>query len=264
MTSAGTIRDWVASARSIAVLTGAGISAESGIPTFRDAGGLWKNFRAERTARGAHQVTDEQSRPAALYANMTPEQLATPQAFARDPKFVWEWYDWRRSLIAQAEPNAGHMALAQLEKRTADFTLVTQNVDGLHGRAGSDRLLKVHGDIWTLRCTLCGRERQDLRPNLPELPPRCHCGGIERPGVVWFGENLPPEIWSQAEQSASAAGIFLVVGTSALVYPAAGLVHLAKASGAKVVEVNPAETPVSGMVDFSWRAPAAEALPQIL
>src|SRR5947207_2760295 len=135
------IRDWVASARSIAVLTGAGISAESGIPTFRDAGGLWKKFRAE--------------------------ELATPGAFARDPKFVWEWYDWRRSLIAEAEPNAGHMALAQLEKRTADFTLITQNVDGLHDRAGSARLLKVHGDIWTLRCTLCGRERKDLRPHLP-------------------------------------------------------------------------------------------------
>lgn len=232
------IRDWVASARSIAVLTGAGISAESGIPTFRDAGGLWKNFRAE--------------------------ELATPGAFARDPKFVWEWYNWRRSLIAKAEPNAGHLALLQLEKRTAHFTLITQNVDGLHDRAGSAQLLKVHGDIWTLRCTLCGHEHQDLRPHLSELPPRCNCGGIERPGVVWFGENLPPDIWSQAERSASAADIFLVVGTSALVYPAAGLVHLAKASGVKVVEVNPSETPVSGMVDFSWRAPAAEALPQIL
>ncbi len=239
MTAAERARDWVRDARSIAVLTGAGISAESGIPTFRDTGGLWKNFRAE--------------------------DLATPQAFARDCKFVWEWYDWRRSLIAKAEPNAGHSALAELEKRTADFTLITQNVDGLHDRAGSTRLLKVHGDIWTLRCTLCGHERHDPRPSLPELPPVCACGGpckgIERPGVVWFGENLPPEIWSRSEQAASAAEVFLVVGTSALVYPAAGLVHLAKASGAKVVEVNPAETPVSGMVDFSWRAPAAEALP---
>lgn len=238
MQSAQTVRDWIASARSIAVLTGAGISAESGIPTFRDAGGLWKNFRAE--------------------------DLATPQAFARDPKFVWEWYDWRRSLIAKAEPNAGHRALAELEKRVADFTLITQNVDGLHDRAGSHGLLKVHGDIWTLRCTRCGRERQDLRPSLPELPPHCACGGIERPGVVWFGENLPPGIWSKAEAAASAAGVFLVVGTSAVVYPAAGLVQLAKDSGAKVVEVNPAETPLSGMVDFSWRAPVAEALPLII
>ena len=232
------IRDLIHSARSIAVLTGAGISAESGIPTFRDAGGLWKNFRAE--------------------------DLATPQAFARDPKFVWEWYDWRRSLIANCQPNAGHHALAELEKRAAHFTLITQNVDGLHDRAGSTHILKVHGDIWTLRCTLCGGERHDPRPSLPDLPPRCACGGTERPGVVWFGETLPLEIWSQAEQAASAADVFLIIGTSALVYPAAGLVHLAQALGAKVVEVNPAETPVSGMVDFSWRTPAAEALPLLI
>ncbi len=187
------IRDWIKNARSIAVLTGAGISSESGIPTFRDAGGLWKNFRAE--------------------------DLATPQAFARDPKFVWEWYDWRRGLIAKAEPNAGHRALAELEHRTPTFTLITQNVDRLHDRAGSTRILKVHGDIWTLRCTLCGRERHDPRPSLPELPPHCDCGGMERPGVVWFGENLPPEIWTHAQQAASAAGVFLVVGTSASVCP---------------------------------------------
>jgi NAD-dependent protein deacetylase/lipoamidase len=232
------VRDLIHSACSIAVLTGAGISAESGIPTFRDAGGLWKNFRAE--------------------------DLATPQAFARDPKFVWEWYDWRRSLIANCQPNAGHRALVKFEKRTPNFTLITQNVDGLHDRAGSTRPLKVHGDIWTLRCTVCGHERHDPRPSLPELPPMCTCGGTERPGVVWFGETLPLEIWEKAEQAASAAGVLLVIGTSALVYPAAGLVHLAQASGAKVVEVNPAETPVSGMVDFSWRAPAAQALPQLL
>lgn len=238
MTAAERVRSWVRAAQSIAVLTGAGISAESGIPTFRDAGGLWKNFRAE--------------------------DLATPQAFARDPKLVWEWYGWRRSLIAHAQPNAGHRALAELEKRTSKFTLITQNVDGLHDRAGSTRLLKLHGDIWTLRCTLCGRERHDPRSSLPDLPPLCACGAIERPGVVWFGENLPPEIWLQAEQAASVADLFLVIGTSALVYPAAGLVHRAKASGAKVVEVNPAETPVSGMVDFSWRAPAAEALPLLI
>ena len=238
MTAAERAREWLVDAKAIAVLTGAGTSAESGIPTFRDAGGLWKNFRAE--------------------------DLATPQAFARDPKFVWEWYDWRRGLIAKAEPNAGHRALAELEHRTPTFTLITQNVDGLHDRAGSTRILKVHGDIWTLRCTLCGRERHDPRPSIPELPPHCMCGGLERPGVVWFGENLPPEVWTQAEQAASAVEVFLVVGTSALVYPAAGLVHLAKASGAKVVEVNPAETPVSGMVDFSWRAPAAEALPLVI
>ena len=232
------VREWVASAKTIAALTGAGISAESGIPTFRDAGGLWKDCRAE--------------------------DLATPEAFARDPKFVWEWYDWRRSLISKAEPNAGHRALVDLEKRTPNFTLITQNVDGLHDRAGSSNVLKVHGDIWILRCTVCGHERYDPRPSLPELPPRCICGGIARPGVVWFGENLPPVIWAQAEQAASGADVFLVVGISASVYPAAGLVHLAKAAGARVVELNPAETPVLGMADFSWRAPAAEALPLLI
>ncbi len=148
----------------MAVLTGAGISAESGIPTFRGAGGLWRKYRSEN--------------------------LATPEAFARDPELIWEWYDWRRSVIATAEPNAGHRALAELERRATHFTLVTQNVDGLHDRAGSRRLLKVHGDIWSLRCTACKREWQDLRPSLPELPPLCACGKMGRPGVVWFGEAL--------------------------------------------------------------------------
>ena len=227
----------------MAALTGAGISAESGIPTFRGAGGLWKNFRAE--------------------------DLATPEAFAADPKFVWEWYDWRRGLIAKAEPNDGHRALAELARRVPRFTLATQNVDGLHARAGSrtsssQAALKLHGDIWTLRCTGCGREHEDLRTPLPELPPRCGCGSIERPGVVWFGEALPEDVLEQAQQAAQKADVFLVIGTSAVVYPAAGLVHLAKAAGAMVVEINVAETPVSGLVDVSWRAPAAEALPQLL
>ena len=154
------IRAWLDSARSIAVLTGAGISAESGIPTFRGPGGLWRSFR--------------------------PEDLATPQAFQRDPKLVWEWYDWRRSLIAQAQPNAGHLALADLERRTPHFTLITQNVDGLHDRAGSRNILKVHGDIWTLRCVSCGRERNDLRGKIDPLPPRLRMRrhGTARSGVV--------------------------------------------------------------------------------
>jgi NAD-dependent protein deacetylase/lipoamidase len=232
------IREWINAACSVAVLTGAGISAESGIPTFRGPGGLWRSYRSE--------------------------DLATPEAFARDPKLVWEWYDWRRSVIAQAEPNAGHRALADLERRLPRFTLITQNVDGLHDRSGSAHPLKLHGDIWTIRCTACGREREDSRPSLPELPPRCDCGAVERPGVVWFGEPLPGGVWAAAEEAARAAEVFLVVGTSAVVYPAAGLVHIAKAAGAKVVEVNPAETPVSGLVDLSWRAPAAEALPLLI
>jgi NAD-dependent protein deacetylase/lipoamidase len=235
---AAIVRGWLSSAQSVAVLTGAGISAESGIPTFRGPGGLWKNFRAE--------------------------DLATPEAFARDPKLSWEWYDWRRAIISTAEPNAGHLALAALERKAARFTLITQNVDGLHDRAGSVNILKVHGDIWTLRCIICERERRDFRPSLPELPPHCSCGGMERPGVVWFGEGLPDAIWEESVNSAREADVFLVIGTSAVVHPAAGLVYLAKTAGAKVVEINIAETPVSATVDLAWRAPAAEALPLLV
>ena len=155
---AATIRDWLAGSDSVAVLTGAGISAESGIPTFRGPGGLWCTYRVE--------------------------DLATPQAFARNPHLSWEWYNWRRGIIATAQPNAGHAALAELERRLPRFTLTTQNVDGLHDRAGSRRILKVHGDIWTLRCTACKREWRDERPTLPELPPKCECGAMARPGVT--------------------------------------------------------------------------------
>ncbi len=231
-------RAWLSSARSAAVLTGAGISAESGIPTFRGAGGLWREYRAE--------------------------DLATPQAFARDPKLVWEWYDWRRGVIARAQPNAGHRALVQLEQRAPEFTLITQNVDGLHDRAGSARILKIHGDIWTLRCSLCGREHEDRRASIPDLPPRCACGGIERPGVVWFGEALPADVWRRAEQAASQADVLLVIGTSAVVYPAAGLVAVAKSGGAKVIEINIAETAASAVADVSLRGAAAQILPELL
>lgn len=232
------IRGWIAQAGSIAALTGAGISAESGIPTFRGAGGLWREYRAE--------------------------DLATPAAFERDPKLVWEWYDWRRSVIASAEPNAGHLALAEVARRVPKFTLITQNVDGLHDRAGNTGVLKVHGDIWTVRCASCGREREDRRAMIPDLPPRCSCGGIERPGVVWFGESLPGDVWTRAEDAAHNADLFLIIGTSAVVYPAAGLADLAKSRGARVVEINIAETPVSHRVDASLRGPAAEILPQLL
>jgi NAD-dependent deacetylase len=231
-------RDWLRSASSITVLTGAGISAESGIPTFRGPGGLWRNYR--------------------------PEQLATPQAFARDPKLVWEWYDWRRGLIAEAKPNPGHLALAELEARTQRFTLITQNVDGLHDRAGSRNILKIHGDIWMVRCQSCGAEQHDGRAKLPELPPRCACGGLLRPGVVWFGEALPAGVWERAEEAACAAEVFLAAGTSAVVYPAAGLVPLARASGAKVIEINIGETAFSSEVDCALRGPAGSILPQLI
>jgi NAD-dependent deacetylase len=232
------IRDWLASARSVVALTGAGISAESGIPTFRGDGGFWRNFRAD--------------------------DLATPEAFARNPQLVWEWYDWRRSVIARAQPNAGHRALAELEQRVPEFTLITQNVDGLHDRAGSRRILKLHGDIWNLRCTGCGGEREDHRAPLPGLPPLCSCGAIERPGVVWFGEHLPDDVWSSALEAAKAADVFLVIGTSAVVHPAANLIGWAKWGLAKVIEINLEETPATAVAHVSLRRPAAEILPELV
>jgi NAD-dependent deacetylase len=230
-------REWIANAASVAVLTGAGISAESGVPTFRGADGLWKNFK--------------------------PEELATPEAFARDPRLVWEWYDWRRSSIAQAQPNAAHRALVELEKRIRRFTLITQNVDGLHDLAGSGKILKLHGDIWRMRCLECGANFPNRRASLPKLPPHCACGGLARPGVVWFSEPLPEGMMKEAEHAAE-ADVFLVVGTSAMVYPAAGLIPFAKQNGAKVIEINPEETPFSSIVDCALRGNAAELLPQLI
>ena len=233
MSSIDQARTWLKEARSVAVLTGAGLSAESGIPTFRGASGLWREFRAE--------------------------DLATPEAFARDPRVVWEWYDWRRGLIAQAEPNAGHVALARLEAQVPKFTLITQNVDGLHQRAGSVNVLEIHESIWRLRCTECGREWVDTAA-LSELPPRCQCGGLVRPGVVWFGEGLPAEIWVAAERAVTSCEVFLVAGTSAVVYPSAGLASVAREAGARVIEVNLEPTPISGTVDFSVWGRAGEVL----
>jgi NAD-dependent deacetylase len=232
------VRDLIARSERIVAFTGAGISAESGIPTFRGAGGLWKQFR--------------------------PEDLATPEAFRRDPKLVWEWYDWRRQVVARAEPNAGHRALAELERRKPEFALITQNVDGLHDRAGSRRVLKLHGDIWTVRCTRCGRESEDPRPAMPSLPPECGCGGLLRPGVVWFGESLDGDVLNESGKLAKNAEVFLTIGTSAVVYPAAGLIGIARSGGAVVVEVNPEQTAFSDQVDYSLRGPSGEILPQLL
>lgn len=167
-------------------------------------------------------------------------------------------------MCAGAQPNAGHIALARFEKRTPGFTLVTQNVDGLHERAGSRRVLRLHGDIWTLRCTECGAERRDESVPLPELPPRCRCGGLMRPGVVWFGEALPYEIWQEAERAVRECEVLLVAGTSAVVYPAAGLIDVAREGGAAVIEVNLEETPYSEDVTISLRGRAGEILPELL
>ena len=231
-------REWVRGASRVVALTGAGISAESGIPTFRGAGGLWRTYRAE--------------------------DLATPHAFARDPRLVWEWYDWRRQLIARAEPNPGHAALAEFEQRNPRFTLVTQNVDGLHNRAGSRAPLKLHGDIWRLQCLRCRAAWDDFQAPLPALPPHCSCGALARPGVVWFGEGLPAGIWEAAADAVADADLILVIGTSAVVYPAAQLVPLGARAGARVIEVNIEETSASGLAGICLRGPSGQILPQLL
>ena len=220
------------------MLTGAGVSAESGVPTFRGNNGLWRQYRSE--------------------------DLATPQAFSRDPKLVWEWYDWRRRLLAQAKPNPGHHALAQIEKLVPKFTLITQNVDDLHEQAGSRHVLHLHGSIWIVRCVDCGRETLDKRAPMPELPPRCRCGALLRPGVVWFGEALPARVWNDAETAARETDLFLVVGTSAVVYPAAGLAQIAQSAGARVVEINIAETALSDGTDEFLQGLSGELLPRLI
>ncbi len=230
-------REQVSKARSISVLTGAGVSAESGIPTFRSNGGFWRNNRFE--------------------------DLATPAGFARDPKFVWEWYEERRRGIAATHPNPAHFAVAELERRTPQFTLITQNVDGLHHAAGSKNVIRLHGDIWTLRCTKCDFEEEN-RSLLTDLPPRCECGALLRPGVVWFGEMLPAGAIERATSAVVQSDVFLVIGTSAQVFPAAGLIPLAIQRRATVIEVNPEETDFSEDVTFALRGPAAEILPKLL
>lgn len=231
------LKELVAERPPAAALTGAGISAESGVQTFRGQDGLW----------------DE----AAI------EEVATPEGFARDPRKVWAWYDRRRRQIAGCAPNPGHLALARYETLNPRFTLVTQNVDGLHRAAGSRRLVTLHGDIFRVRCMKEGGSRVDLRVPLPEIPPRCGCGALLRPDVVWFGELLPLEALEQATAAAEKAALFLSVGTSSLVYPAAGLTEIAKRHGAYVVEINIEPTPLSGIADEVLIGPAARVLPDL-
>jgi NAD-dependent deacetylase len=232
-----TAGEWIKQSKRLAVLTGAGISAESGVPTFRGEDGLWNSYRAE--------------------------ELATPGAFARDPKLVWEWYDWRRGIVAETKPNPGHLALAELEQSSPAFTLITQNVDGLHDLAGSSHPLKLHGDIWEIRCTSCSYSGVNRDVPLGEIPPRCECGALLRPNIVWFGESLQPEVIEQAWHRSEQADLFLVVGTSALVHPAATLPVVAKRSGARVVEINLEPTAISDQVDISLMGKSGEILPQL-
>jgi NAD-dependent deacetylase len=241
-------------------MTGAGVSAASGVPTFRGPDGLWKQFK--------------------------PETLATPEAFARDPKLVWEWYDWRRQAIAACQPNAAHRVLASWSRTFPAFQLITQNVDGLHEsafakastfakatadktvrQAGPSDIIRLHGSIWDVSCwKKCPgsppRWRDDTAP-LVQIPPVCpHCNGIIRPGVVWFGEALDPEVLDGAEAAAD-CDVFLTIGTSSVVYPAASFVEQARHNGAFTVEINPEATPASSIADLVLRGPAEVVLPEV-
>lgn len=226
-------------ARRIAVITGAGISAESGIPTFRDAQtGLWTRYR--------------------------PEDLATSAAFVRDPRLVWDWYEWRRGMVAAAQPNAGHRALVDLQQRASACTVITQNVDGLHQQAGTRNVVELHGNIRRSKCFTEGRIVTDWA-RTDERPPRCpHCGSPLRPDVVWFGESLPAAALAAADEAARSCDVLLSIGTSGVVYPAAGLALTALAAGAIVAEVNPAQTPLSDSATYSFRGAAGELLPELL
>lgn len=234
------LRQWVAQASHLCVLTGAGVSAESGIPTFRDdSSGYWSQFR--------------------------PEDMASEAGYRRDPAHVWRWYQHRRERVSLAQPNAGHVALAQWGARHPQrMTLVTQNVDGLHQRAGSQDVLGLHGELmqnrWlNRRCAQC-----DLEHTTPGEPPSCAaCGNLLRPAVVWFGETLPAGIWARAEEAANHCDLMLVVGTSGAVYPAAGLAQMARQARARVVIVNPQISELDAIADCLIAQPSAQVLPQI-
>jgi NAD-dependent deacetylase len=230
--------DLLAGAGRVTALTGAGISAESGVPTFRGQDGLWRQYRAET--------------------------LATPEAFSRDPALVWQWYDWRRGLIAPVEPNAGHRVLAAWEDLFEDFAVITQNIDGLHGKAGSRRVLELHGNIWKVRCTREGTVREVRDTPLPEIPPKCtQCGALLRPHVVWFGEFLDSALLEHAFALAAGSRVMLVVGTSAVVEPAASLPRAAARAGAAIVEINLEPTPLTPHADYFLAGRAGEILPAL-
>lgn len=214
------IKAEIEASKNIVVLTGAGISAESGVPTFRGEEGLWRKYR--------------------------PEELATPEAFHRDPLTVWEWYQWRRQRIGQCEPNRAHCMIARWEESGRRVVVITQNVDGLHRLAGSSDVVELHGNIWDVRCVKEGTIKEDRTVPFPSLPPLCECGAMLRPNVVWFGESLPMEALERGMKEVCDADLCLVIGTSSIVQPAASLPYHALSAGVRVAEVNPQETPLTG------------------
>lgn len=232
------LKQRLAHTRSLVVLTGAGISADSGVPTFRGADGLWRTYRAE--------------------------ELATPEAFARNPRLVWEWYNWRRELLATKRPNQAHYALAELEQRQERFWLITQNVDGLHREAGSRKLSEIHGNIWMVRCTRCGHVEENRSVPIPLLPSCDRCAGLVRPHIVWFGEALDPADLARCDDVLHTCEILLIIGTSGVVYPAAGFAAIAKRAGAFIGEINPDETPHTALADVSLRGRAKDIVPLLL
>ena len=234
-------------AKSVAILTGAGVSAESGVPTFRASDGLWEGHRIE--------------------------DVASPDGFRRDPRLVWQFYNGRRANVARVSPNPGHHALAEIENRLSEHChLVTQNVDGLHQQAGNRNVLEIHGSLRRTRCTECGAVRDRGLDVLADMPTCELCGGLLRPDIVWFGEMLPTNIWEQAVSAVESCDVFLVVGTSAVVHPAAGLINLAKRRGewlgedhrATVIEVNIDRTIASELADIGLYGPSGEILPKLL
>jgi len=230
------IADKLLDAKKIVFVTGAGISQESGIPTFRGKDGLWRKYDAM--------------------------QLATIDAFYENPKLVWEWYEERRKNILAAKPNAGHETIADLEK-FKQVRVLTQNIDGLHQKAGSSQVYELHGSIITIKCTVCDF-KEKITSDFSELPPICKCGKMLRPDVVWFGETLPQDVWSEAMMQANSCNVMFVVGTSLAVSPANMLPVYAKQNGATIIEVNPEETLMSKSMDLSIRSTSAKALPELL
>ncbi|MFO7889615.1 MAG: NAD-dependent deacylase [bacterium] len=224
--------------KNIAALTGAGVSAESGVPTFRGEEGLWKKF--------------------------CPEELANMDAFMRNPQLVWEWYDYRKKLISEVKPNPGHYALAEIEKIVPDFTLITQNVDDLHRKAGSTFILELHGNIMKSKCLDCGKITDSVGKIYKGELPRCSCGGLIRPDVVWFGEMLPQDVLRKAFRASEDCELFLSIGTSAVVQPAASLPVIAKRNGSFVIEINKEPTVISDTADVFIQGQSGEILPELV